>query len=61
MSGQSAATLRTFAELGERFLSDDRPKIPLDDPLLAALKLAHGEAGRPDLAIPRTAPSTPNR
>jgi hypothetical protein len=29
---------------------DGYPRIPAADPLLLALRLAHGEAGRPDIA-----------
>jgi hypothetical protein len=51
MSGQS----RTLAEIlaGERFLSDDRPKIGEYDELLEALRREFGPDGRPDIAIPR--------
>ena len=59
MSGQSNSFLAMLAN--ERFMSDDRPKIPEYDALLEALKREHGEAGRPDLQpIPRTT-MTPNR
>jgi hypothetical protein len=60
MSGQSDSFRALLTTHGERFTSNDAPKIPVDDELLAALKREHGEAGRPDLAIPR-AVTTPNR
>jgi hypothetical protein len=37
---------------------NDCPRIPMDDELLAALRKEHGEDGRPDLVIPRTATGT---
>jgi hypothetical protein len=60
MSGHSNKFRALCALFDRDYLPSDCPKIPADDPLLAALKLAHGEAGRPDLAIPRTT-MTPNR
>jgi len=53
--GQSNKLREFLDSLGA---ADDRPRIGDLDPLLEALKNAHGEAGRPDLAIPR-ATSTP--
>ena len=61
MSGQSNELRELLAMRGERFAPNDCPRIGNFDPLLEALKSAHGEAGRPDLvAIPHTI-STPNR
>jgi hypothetical protein len=48
-------------ELLERISADDRPRIPEFDELLEALRLHHGQDGRPDLVIPRTTTMTPNR
>jgi hypothetical protein len=59
VSGQSNKLRELLALRGEQFSPDDRPRIPMDDELLAALKREHGEAGRPDL-IPHTT-MTPNR
>jgi hypothetical protein len=51
MSGQSANRLRQLlAERGEYYSPDERPRIPADDPLLAALRKEHGEGGRADEA-----------
>ena len=58
MAGQSRSFLAMLAN--ERFTSNDCPKIGDHDELLEALKREHGEAGRPDLAIPRTT-MTPDR
>jgi hypothetical protein len=54
MSGQSTSFRSLLTTLGERFTSNDCPRIPEIDELLEALIREHGEAGRPDLAIPRT-------
>jgi hypothetical protein len=59
MSGQSGILRTLLTERGERFMSDDRPRIGDYDELLEALKREHGEEGRPDL-VPRTT-MTPNR
>ena len=61
MSGQSGSFRSLLTTLGERFTSNDCPKIGEYDELLEALKREHGPEGRPDLQpIPRTT-STPNR
>ena len=55
MSGQGNELRELLALRGERFTPNDCPRIGDFDPLLAALKSAHGEAGRPDLQpSPRT-------
>lgn len=41
---------------GEPLIGEESPRIPLDDPLLAALRREHGEA-RPDIVEPRTSRS----
>ena len=60
MSGQSGSFRALLTTHGERFTSNDAPRIPVDDELLAALKREFGEEGRSDLVIPRTTMS-PNR
>ena len=53
MSGQSESFRALVTTHGERFTSNDCPKIGEYDELLEALRREHGEAGRPDLAILR--------
>jgi hypothetical protein len=61
MSGQSESFRALVTTHGERFTSNDCPKIGEYDELLEALRREHGEAGRPDLVtIPRTTTMTPN-
>jgi hypothetical protein len=61
MSGQSNGYRALLTAHGERFTSNDCPRIPVDDELLAALRREFGEDGRPDLfPIPR-AIMTPRR
>jgi hypothetical protein len=51
MSGQSSNLLRELVAMrGEQFMPCDAPRIPVDDPLLAALRQEHGPDGRPDEA-----------
>jgi hypothetical protein len=58
MSGKSNSFLAMLAN--ERFMSDDRPKIPEYDQLLEALRREFGPEGRPDLVtIPRATTTTP--
>ena len=44
MSGQSDSFRALLTTHGEWFTSNDSPRIPVDDELLAALKREHGEA-----------------
>jgi hypothetical protein len=52
MIGQSNKLRELHAMLGERFMPNDAPRIPVNDELLASLKREHGPEGRPDLIPP---------